>query len=302
MANVTPLFKKGKHNIPSNYRPVSLTSIVCKMLETHIRNAIVKHIKEHKLIKESQHGFMSGKSCLTNLLEFLELVTKYVDEGHPVDAIYLDFSKAFDKVPHKRLVKKVEAHGIIGKINIWVEEWLSNRSQRVVLNGKCSDWAAVTSGVPQGSVLGPVLFLVYINDIDKNITSHILKFADDTKIFRATSNENDVVSLQNDLQTLIEWSAEWQMLFNADKCKSIHYGYNNPRHVYNMGGQQLQQVNQEKDLGVIITDNLKYGKQCATAAQKANKILGIINRSITYKDKKYQHIREGPEKSYEDDT
>ena len=285
-ANVTPLFKKGKRCLTSNYRPVSLTSIICKVLESHIRKAVVDHLRSHKLIKDSQHGFRSGKSCLTNLLEFLEIVTNYVDQGFPVDAIYLDFSKAFDKVPHKRLVSKLHAHGIAGNVNHWIEAWLSNRNQRVVLNGKFSEWASVTSGVPQGSVLGPVLFLIYINDIDENIRNHILKFADDTKVFGPSSTDEDTNSVQNDLQTLMKWSEDWQMLFNADKCKSIHYGHNNQRHQYNMNGHILEQVDQEKDLGVIITDSLKPGKQCAIAAKKANRVLGIINRSITCKERK----------------
>ena len=285
-ANVTPLFKKGARNLTSNYRPVSLTSILCKVLESHIRSSIVGHLKRYKLIKETQHGFLSGKSCLTNLLEFLELVTKYVDQGHPVDAIYLDFSKAFDKVPHKRLIHKLEAHGITDNVSRWIEAWLTDRKQRVVLNGNYSEWAEVTSGVPQGSVLGPVLFLIYINDIDVNINSHILKFADDTKIFRISSTTNDTNELQQDLKTLLKWSEDWQMLFNADKCKSIHYGFNNKNHSYHMNGQVLEQVNQEKDLGVIITNSLKNSTNCATAAKKANRVLGIINRTLTYKDKR----------------
>lgn len=285
-ANVTPLFKKGKKSLPSNYRPVSLTSIICKTLESLMKSAIVQHLKDHHLIRDSQHGFISGRSCLTNLLEFFELVTSYVDKGLPVDAIYLDFSKAFDKVPHRRLLEKLKAHGITGKIHNWIAAWLTNRRQRVVLNGKFSEWSAVTSGVPQGSVLGPVLFLIYINDIDDHVKSNILKFADDTKIIRPLETEHDIHLLQQDLQQLQQWSSDWQMQFNADKCKSIHFGYNNSRHVYTMDGQSLEQVTEEKDLGIIVTDNLKCGRQVAEAAKKANRILGVINRSIIHKDKK----------------
>ena len=132
-----------------------------KVLETLVRDAILDHLYSKKLIRETQHGFTKGKSCLTNLLKFLEEVTKYVDEGNPVDVLYLDFSKAFDKVPHKRLVEKVKAHGIGSNIWRWIEAWLSERRQRVVINGKASGWEKVTSGVPQGSVLGPTLHYLY---------------------------------------------------------------------------------------------------------------------------------------------
>ena len=129
------------------------------------------------------------RSCLTNLLEFMEIITQHVDDGHPVDVIYLYFQKAFDKVPHARLMKKVKAHGINGKILTWIEAWLCGRLQRVVLNGSKSNWMEVMSCVPQGSVLGPLQFVIFINDIDDNIVNDILKFADDTKLFGAVSTK-----------------------------------------------------------------------------------------------------------------
>lgn len=166
-ANVSPLFKKGSRSLKSNYRPVSLTSQISNMMEAILKDSIDDHLQKYKLIKDSQHGFICGRSCLTNLLVFLEEVTKYLDEGHPVDVLYLDFSKAFDKVPHARPIKKLKAHGISQNVSRWIESWLSNRQQRVVLNGKESWWAQVLSGVLQGSVLGPILFIMYINDIDR---------------------------------------------------------------------------------------------------------------------------------------
>ena len=155
-----------------------------------------------KLIRDTQHGFTQGRSCLTNLLKFFEEVTAYVDEGSPVDVLYLDFSKAFDKVPHKRLVNKVKAYGIGNNIWRWIEAWLSDRSQRVVINGHASGWATVTSGVPQGSVLGPTLFVIYVNGIDDGITSSLLKFADDTKLLRKVGTQYDCEALQKDLHTM----------------------------------------------------------------------------------------------------
>ena len=172
------------------------------------------------------------------MLKFLEEVTAYIDEGSPVDVLYLDFSKAFDKVPHKRLVNKVKAHGIGITIWRWIEAWLSDRSQRVVINGHASGWATVTSGVPQGSVLGPTLFVIYINDIDDGITSSLLKFADDTKL-RKVGTQDDCEALQKDLHTMHKWSEDWQMLFNIDKCKCLHIGYGNNHTTYQLGGTEV---------------------------------------------------------------
>ena len=155
---------------------------MCKVLESIIKHAIMDHLEQHKLIEVSQHGFLTGRSCLTNLLAYLENLTKHVDSGLPVDTLYSDFAKAFDNVPHRRLLMKLTAHGIDGVVLEWIRRWLTYRKQRVILNGGTSDWLPVLSGVPQGSVLGPCLFLIYINDIDQNISGEILKFADDAKV------------------------------------------------------------------------------------------------------------------------
>jgi hypothetical protein len=217
-AGVTPLFKKGKKYDVQNYRPVSITCLVCKILESIIKDVMLVHLEKYGLIRDSQHGFMKGRSCLTNLLEFLEDVTLNLDEGKPVDVIYLDFSKAFDKVPHQRLFRKLLAHGIGGHILEWVKNWLTGRRQKVGVNQIYSDWEYVISGVPQGSVLGPLLFLIYINDLDVGIDSKLLKFADDTKLNRGVATEQEVEIMRKDLQTIFQWSVDWQMLFSADKC------------------------------------------------------------------------------------
>ena len=158
-ANITPLFKKGSRNKPENYRPVSLTSVVWKLLETLIRDHMVEFLLKHKLINTSQHGFLKARSCLTNLLCFLEEITKWVDDRSPVD-VYLDFQKAFDKVPHQRLLLKLKAHGIGNDVINWIETWLTHRRQRVIVDGEISNWKSVLSGVPQGSVLGPILLYI----------------------------------------------------------------------------------------------------------------------------------------------
>ena len=162
---------------------MTLTSVICKLLERLIKDHLVDFLVKNKLINPSQHGFLKARSCL-NRLRFLEDVTKWLDEGSPGDKIYLDFKKAFDKVPHHRLLLKLKAHGIGNGMINWIEKWLIERRQRVVVDGEVSNWKAVLSGVPQGSALGPILFLIYINDLDDDITSKVLKFADDTTVFR----------------------------------------------------------------------------------------------------------------------
>ena len=284
-ANVCAIFKKGAKSDASNYRPVSLTSQICKVFEAILRDAITSHFQMYNLIKESQHGFMRKKSCLTNLLEFLEYVTEYVDNGEPVDVIYLDFQKAFDKVPHQRLMLKLVSLGVNGRVASWIKDWLADRKQRVVLNGCMSDWCEVASGVPQGSVLGPLLFVVFINDIDQCVTSKLLKFADDTKLMKPVSSTHEINMLRNDLCNLYSWSEDWLMLFNLDKCKVMHLGKNNVKSQYVMGGQILQEVSEEKDLGVIISNDLKVSSQCSKAAKTANRILGMISRTFIYKNK-----------------
>jgi len=184
---------------PGNYRPVSFTSYLSKILEAIIKDDPTVH----SLINDSQHGFLAKRSCLTNLLEFLEYVTKAVDHGKPVDVIYLDFQKAFDKVPHVRLLNKLEAHGISGNVSQWIAEWLQARQQRVVLNGSVSNWLHVLSGVSQGSILGPLLFIIFINDIDNGIVNKLLKFSDDAKLVGIVSRPLEVKELQLDLYTWI---------------------------------------------------------------------------------------------------
>ena len=230
-----------------------------------------------------QHGFRKGGSCVSNLLEFLDYVTKNLDNRNSVDVIYLDFAKAFDKVPHCRLLEKINKHGISGKVLEWLKEWLHGRKQRVCINGHFSSWTAVTSGVPQGSVLGPVLFLIYINDIDSNLLCAISKFADDTKLSNTVNCNKDRDQLQLDLQHLVEWSTKWQMPFNDTKCSVMHLGGNNQKFDYFMGSHKLEAVSQERDLGVWITDNLKPSMQCQYAYSKASRALGLIGRTITYK-------------------
>ena len=208
---------------------------------------MTQHLDKKHLIKNSQHGFRRGRSCASNLLSFLERTTAAVDKGEAVDIVFLDFAKAFDKVPTKRLLKKVWAHGIRGKIYDWIKVWLEDRVQRVVLNGEASVWAAVLSGVPQGSVLGPLLFLIFINDLDEagSAAEIIRKFADDTKVAQPIRTNGDggnpdQQKLQDALDGLVEWAGRWGMSFNVQKCKVMHVGRDNSKLPYFMAGLQLE--------------------------------------------------------------
>ena len=285
-AYVTPIHKKGPRTNASNYRPVSLTSVPGKIMESMIKDKMLAHLKSNKLIGPSQHGFVPGRSCSTNLLSFLEKATKIIDDGGSIDMVYLDFAKAFDMVPKHRLVSKLKAHGFGGDILRWIENWLSDRKQRVRLNGKLSSWIPVTSGVPQGSVLGPILFVIFINDLEQDIRAEVvLKFADDTKIGQQMRGPEDREILQHSLDKVVSWAGRWGMKFNVSKCHILHLGKNNPKYQYTMSGEPLEVTTEERDLGVLITDNLKVSAQCDKATRTANGVLSHILRTFTYRSK-----------------
>jgi hypothetical protein len=286
-ANVVPIFKKGSKKMAGNYRPISLTCICCKVMESILKDDIMLHLKRNKIINTSQHGFIQGRSCTTNLLEFMEKVTKAADEGQAVDVIYLDFAKAFDKVPIKRLIAKPSGIGIDGDMLKWISNWLTGRKQRVVIQRKYSSWRQVLTGVPQGSVLGPVLFSIFINDLDEAATERqfLKKFADDTKLGQIIGGVEDAAELQATLNRLCDWAATWGMAFNVQKCHVMHVGRNNPRAEYKMNGTKLETTEQERDVGVVISSDLKPAEQCKKAAQTAGVVLGQIHRAFHYRDR-----------------
>lgn len=287
MAHVVPIYKKGAKGVAGNYRPVSLTSVPCKMMESLIKDAVMAHLLDNKLINDSQHGFMPGRSCATNLIQFFENVTKYADKGVPVDIFYLDFAKAFDKVPTERLLTKLKAKGVDGRILEWLRVWLSGRQQKVTIGGEFSEECEVESGVPQGTVMGPCLFTVFIDDLDMcaAMIEQIIKFADDTKGMQPIRGPEDRDRLQDCLDNLYRWAMDWGMQFNTDKCKIMHIGRNNPRYEYKMGGVKLGVVEEEKDVGIIIHNSLKPAKHCRKAATKALSVLGQIRRNFHFRDR-----------------
>ena len=286
-AVVTPIFKKGCKSNPENYRPVSLTCILCKILEKFVVKAIIQHIKANVLATKRQHGFTTGKSTTTNLLEVLNVWSEALMHGIPVDVLYLDFSKAFDSVPHQRLMKVINSFGITGKASGWIKSFLSNRTQKVRVNGSESSWAPVLSGIPQGSILGPVLFSLFINDMPENIQSLISLFADDTKIHLPLSTDDSAKQLQDDLNLLETWSTVMQMKFHPKKCKVLHLGRTNKKedyfmHTSNGTLHRLEETEVEKDLGVFTDHKLKFTDHCQNKINTANRVLRYIRHTFLY--------------------
>jgi hypothetical protein len=287
-ANISPIFKKGGRSEPGNYRPVSLTSIPCKILESIIRDKMLKYAEDNKFMTAEQHGFTSKRSCLTNLLETLEDWTEALDSGHGLDVLYLDYQKAFDTVPHKRLLSKLKWYGFGGDLLSWISEFLVGRRMRVVVNGANSEWEEVLSGVPQGSVLGPLLFLLYVNDIPYRVKSKVKLFADDTKIWNRVSDGISSGELQYDLDCLGEWSEKWLLKFNLEKCHVMHVGHKSDTKYYLHKDSQRCEIavsRLEKDLGIWVSDDLKWSTQCGKAAKKAMSVLGMIKRTFPYLDR-----------------
>lgn len=278
-AIVVPIHKKGSMHLPSNYRPVSLTCILCKVYEKFIRTHILNFIKDR--IISSQHGFVQGKSTLSNLLETIDVLNEFLSNDNYADILYLDFSKAFDSVSHYRLLIKMEALGISTNMLNIVRDFLADRTMKVKVGSAFSGSRCVPSGVPQGSVLGPLLFLIFINDLPTRIKSLVQLFADDVKILVEPSL-HDIA--QSDLDYLSEWEHIWKLKFNVDKCKVLHCGRDNVRYRYKLNGKDLEEISEERDLGVIFNEPFNFTNFILAIISKANQKIGWVMRNILSRD------------------
>ena len=286
-AYITPIYKKGPKCHAENYRPISLTCILSKLVESLVRTKVLMHLQKNDLLSTRQYGFINGRSTTTQLLHFFDKCLESIVRGKVIDTIYFDFKKAFDMVPHKRLLGKLLSYGINGKILNWIQEFLLGRSQYVSVNGEKSSPGYVLSGIPQGTVLGPLLFVLYINDILDNVKCDGFLFADDTKIFKAITCKEEALHLQSDIDTMKKWSDVWGMEFNRDKCHVLTLGnFDNIRytHRYKIDTVEIEHVSEEKDLGVLIDSGLTFEGHISRKAQVANGIVGLIRRSFSYLD------------------
>ena len=282
LQTVIPLFKKGNKTLAENYRPVSLTSHIIKVFERVLRKKLMKHLEDNNLISVNQHAFLKGRSCISQLLEHIEHILQQLENQGNIDVVYLDFKKAFDKVDHNVLLKKIHQYGIRGKLYTWISNFLLNRQQQVIVAGNVSKKEPVISGVPQGTVLGPLMFLIYINDLELTVKNSILRtFADDSKLVKCIQDETDHMKLQEDLDSAVNWSERNNMELNEKKFQLMHYGKNeNLKQAYKSGETIIDSENVVKDLGLLLSSDGSWGPQAIEAVKKARKYSGWILRSF----------------------
>lgn len=294
-SNVTVIHKKGRKDYVENYRPISLTCVACKVMESIVKDHIMQYFIDNKLFSSFQYGFLKGRSTMLQLLKVMDDWTSCLDKGGQIDIVYTDFEKAFDKVSHKLLLSKMLSYGISKELIIWIEAFLCHRTQRVKINNAFSSSKPVLSGIPQGSVLGPMLFVIFINDLPKvcDQLCKIFLFADDSKIYKHITNNNDYLCLKEGCQKVFDWSRQWNMSLNIGKCKvlsltkmrntsqKLDYGFELDSHKF----ITLDHVEDMKDLGVIIDCQLTFWQHINEKINKAYQMLGIIKRNFRDMDK-----------------
>ena len=281
-ANITPVFKKRERFKASNYRPVSVTCICSKLMEHVVVSQMMKHFDEHGILADCQHGFRKQRSCETQLIGLTQELHECLEEKAQVDMIILDFSKAFDKVPHQRLMTKLWNYGIRWNTHAWIKSFLLGRTQRVVVDGEGSGWVPVESGVPQGTVLDLVLFLAFINDLPKAVKSNVRLFTDDCVVYRQVKSDSDCAILQDDLDSLENWENKWCMSFNATKCNTIAITRKHKKilYPYTLHNQILERVEKAMYFGVELSGDLTWADHINKTCDKANKQLAFLRRNL----------------------
>ena len=283
-ANVCGIYKKGQKTEPSNYRPVSLTSVICKILEHIVHSHIMGHLEQHKILVDNQHGFRSKHSTETQLILTTNDIARSLEKGETIHMAILDFAKAFDKVPHERLLGKLDHYGIRGPLHMWIRHFLTDRTQKVVCNGAESQPKRVTSSVPQGTVTGPLQFLIYINDLPKKLKNNVRLFADDCVVYASGKTTAELSSLQADLKILEEWQNTWAMEFNASKCYIMKFTNSKqpPDLDYSFCNQPLKVVPSNPYLGIEFDNQLNWGTHIEKTVSKANRVLGVLKRNLWF--------------------
>lgn len=282
IAKIIPIHKSGEQSLVSNYRPISLTSISCKLLEHIILKHITVFLEKIKFLSPNQHGFRSGLSTVTQLTEVVHDLASTINNRGQTDIILLDFSKAFDCVCHRKLLIKLKSAIGEGLLFSWIENFLTNRSQFVQYEGHISNIVPVTSGVPQGSVLGPLLFLIFINDLTSNINCNIKLFADDCIIYKEVTSYTDHINLNECLTKLADWCAKWQMSINVKKsaAMTVTRKQNPSQFIYTIHGSPLTNVVQHKYLGITLTSDLRWDTHIANVTAAALRKLFYLKRRL----------------------
>jgi hypothetical protein len=285
VAIVSPIHKKDSKLSVKNYRPISVTSCCCRILERIINSELMSFLSQNNVLNNTQHGFRSGNSTETILLTFYDQITLFADNNLVTDCVFFDFQKAFDSVPHDLLLSRISSTGINRTILDWIEDFLSNRTQKVRVGQTTSDLAPVSSGVIQGSVLGPTLFNIFINNIDKNLEyCKILKYADDTRIFLTSPKNNynlqDLRSrMQNDIDNFVIWMNNSGMSLNVDKSFFVSFGRSDTPRSYTINGNNIPNKHVFCDLGVLVQSSpIGFKPHIDSIVSKAFKRLGVINR------------------------
>ena len=288
-AFITPIFKKGNKLDPCNYRPIALTCVMCKLMESVVKDQLLSYLLCHKLISKHQHAFILHHSTTTNLLECTLDWSVSLNNKHCVDVIYIDFQRAFDSIVHSKLILKLQSFGISGKLLVWLTAFLSNRTQCVAIENCLSDEKCVLSGIPQGSVIGPILFLLFINDVDSvcSGTTNFKLFADDLKLYsNVTCPSSSNTDLQHSLDNLLLWANTWQLTINTNKCSvlGLHGRFPSSNNSYFLHNCPLTSSNPIRDLGILINNNLSYKSHINSIVSKSLQRVGILFRGFLCRD------------------